>query len=336
MSNEELLNKRWEKTDKTLKSYLNNFKDINSEIVDLITEIFDTLDIKYTDINKPISKKEQKRLNRKISEWKDLGIYKGYFKYLIESKKEIIYAKLIEILLYSVYAIENIKIYDTSKKVFTEVATDIYSQAINEISKKPKKKFSLTWEIIWALLWIPIYEMNFDEYLELMILNNQQEMYKLVIAIIMQDKDITEDLIKDLADKQRKRLLNINDGKYSGLISDLSRSLGNSIYIYPFKENKDLQVRFIAEMDEKTTEMCRSLNNQLFYVNDWNRFQRYSDSDKKNVPYTIFGLELGINLPPIANHFHWCRSTITYLIENEEVINLARNKNKERRDIKNK
>lgn len=53
----------------------------------------------------------------------------------------------------------------------------------------------------------------------------------------------------------------------------------------------------------------------LFYVNDWNKFYRYSDIDGKDVLYTVNGLEQGINLSPINNHFHWCRSTVTYQID---------------------
>ena len=67
------------------------------------------------------------------------------------------------------------------------------------------------------------------------------------------------------------------------------------------------------------------MNNMLFYVNDWNRFYRYSDIDKKDVLYTVKGLETGINLPPIDNHFHWCRSTITYQLD-EKVAEYVRSK----------
>ena len=114
--------------------------------------------------------------------------------------------------------------------------------------------------------------------------------------------------------KQMNRIICINGDKYSGVISDTCRQLGNKIYTDPFKEEKGLQIRFIAEMDKRTTKMSESMNNMLFYVNDWNKFYRYSEIDKKAVLYTVKGLEQGINLPPINNHFHWCRSTITYSI----------------------
>ena len=73
-------------------------------------------------------------------------------------------------------------------------------------------------------------------------------------------------------------------------------------------------------MDKRTTKMCESLNNQIFYLDKVNTYQRYSDYDKRIVTYTTKGLVVGENLPPISNHFHWCRSTITYLIDNEKEI----------------
>lgn len=42
----------------------------------------------------------------------------------------------------------------------------------------------------------------------------------------------------------------------------------------------------------------------------------------KLIPVRVRGLVLGVNLPPIAHFFHWCRSTIRYLppVEKEEKI----------------
>ena len=312
MSNDEILNQRWAITDKTLKDYLNKFDELGEEIIDNLIDMFDTIDIAYNDLNKPISKTENKKIDRKIQEWKDNGLLIGYFEYLVRSKGKLTYSDLIEILIYGIYAEQESKIKKQSKKVFTKVAKDIYSQALDEVPVKPKKEFSLTWEYIWSLLWIPTYNKSWDDYLKLLTLTDYQETYKQVLGVIQQDKQLTRDMLKDLVKKQTNRIISINDDKYSGALSDTCRQLGNKIYTEPFKEQKDLQVRFIAEMDERTTKMCKSMNNKLFYVNDWNRFYRYSALDDREVLYTVKGLETGINLPPVNNHFHWCRSTITY------------------------
>ena len=315
MSNDEILNKRWKMTDKILENNLKHFKSIGIDTIDDIVEMMESLDITYNDLNKPISKADKRKLDKNIKEWKKSKLFNGYFAYLVTSKNKYTYADLIEILLYWIYIVQEKQFDELSKLVFIEVADDVYNQALDEIPIKPKKKFSLTWEYIWSFLWIPTYNKRWEEYLKLLTMTNQQEMYKLIIGNLQQDRPIKEADLKELTRKQVNRVISINDGKYSGVLSDTSRLLGNKVYTEPFKEEKGLQVRFIAEIDKRTTKMCEGLNNQLFYVNDWNRFYRYSDIDKRDVLYNVYGLEIGVNLPPINNHFHWCRSTITYQLE---------------------
>ena len=315
MSNDEILNKRWKMTDKILENNLKHFKSIGIDTIDDIVEMMESLDIAYNDLNKAISKADKRKLDKNIKEWKKSKLFTGYFAYLVTSKSKYTYADLIEILLYWIYIVQEKQFDELSKLVFVEVADDVYRQALDEIPIKPKKEFSLTWEFIWSFLWIPTYNKRWEEYLKLLTMTNQQEMYKLIIGNLQQDRPIKEADLKELTRKQVNRVISINDGKYSGILSDTSRLLGNKVYTEPFKEEKGLQVRFVAEIDKRTTKMCEGLNNQLFYVNDWNRFYRYSDIDKRDVLYNVYGLEIGVNLPPINNHFHWCRSTITYQLE---------------------
>ena len=318
MSNEEILNQRWKTTDKTLKDYLKRFRSISTETLDKLVEVFDTLDITYSDLNKPISKEEKRKLDRKIKEWKKQGLLTGYFAYLISKKSKYTYSDLLEILVYGVYVEQEEKIKSTSQEVFTIVAKDVYSQALKEIPVKPKKKFSLTWEFIWSLLWIPTYNKSWDNYIQLLTMNNYQEAYRQIVQVIQQGKDLNDSMLKDLMKKQCNRILSINDDKYSGVLSDTCRQLGNKVYTEPFKEEDDLQVRFIAEMDERTTDMCKSLNNKTFYVFRDNEFDRYVGTNANDVVlrrFRVKGLVTGVNLPPIDSFFHWCRSTITYLID---------------------
>lgn len=313
MSNEEILNKRWEKTDKTLRDYLKKFNDLGIEVTDKLVDMFDTLNVTYSNLNKPISNAEKRKLDRNIKEWQKRGLLTGYFAYLIESKNKYTYSDLLEVLIYGIYAEKQAKQYEMSKEVFTTVANDIYGQACKELKRKPKDK--INWSFIEDLLWVAIYNKSFKNYLSLLTLTAEQEMNKQILTVLQQNKKLEEGMLSDLVSKQNNRILSINKDKFSGVLSDTCRSLGNKIYIEPFKEEKDLQVRFIAEMDKRTTEMCESMNNMLFFVNDWNEFYRYSDIDGKEVHYKVKGLEEGVNLPPINNHFHWCRSTITYQIE---------------------
>ena len=87
--------------------------------------------------------------------------------------------------------------------------------------------------------------------------------------------------------------------------------------IYSFDDKA--KVRFCGINDEKQTDMCKSLDNQEFYIHDWNEFWRYSKSNDSIVKYRCYGLVLGLNLPPINDGFHWCRSYIIYLPTNTEI-----------------
>ena len=151
MSNEEILEKRWTKTDKTLKEYLPKIQKLGKKAVDDIKEMFDSLDITYLDLNKPISKSEKSKLDRKIEEWEENDLIKGYFLFLITSKKKYTYSDMLEILIYGMYAEQNERIKKYSKQIFTTTANDIYNQAVEEKKEKPKKDFSLTWEMIYSM-----------------------------------------------------------------------------------------------------------------------------------------------------------------------------------------
>ena len=68
--------------------------------------------------------------------------------------------------------------------------------------------------------------------------------------------------------------------------------------------------KFIARIDKVTTEMCRTLDGQIFNLTELNVYSRYSSLDKQDVTYRTMGMKTGDNLPPINNHIHHCRSHI--------------------------
>ena len=320
MSNEEILKLRWKKTDKTLRDYIPKFKKIESDIVDDVIEIFDSLDITYSDLNKAISKSEKRKLDRNIEKWREKGYMKTYLS-ILTNKRKYTYSNLIEIMLFVMYLESSKNVESITKEIYMIVAEDIYSQAYEDYKrarpdKKPPKRISLTWEYIWGMIIVPSFNKNWTDYLELLVMTNAQEMFKQCLICLQQNKKIKAKDLKDLVHKQRNRIIDINGDKESGALVDTTRGLGNDIYTDSF-DDKDLQVRFVAEMDNRTTPMCESMNNMLFYVNDYNHFYRYSAMDKKDVYYSCYGLEAGVNLPPINNHFHWCRSTITYDLQGD-------------------
>lgn len=323
MDNKTILNNRWNYTDLKLKDYLRIYKKTNLKTQDNIQDIFNGIDFNYMDLNKPISNNQRKKLSRVVDEWKQLELLKGYFEYkVIEilNKRYITNQEMLSILLWGAFVKERSQLDEYEEVLFTEIGQDLYKQGIDEIKPTKKKKWSLTWEYIWSMLCLPnVKGSNWITYIEALALTNAQEIERQTIIQLQQNKkpNIEDDVFKNILKKQQNRYISINDDKISGALDSQVVEIANKSLLKAGEDvgQKKLRARFIAEIDDRTTKMCDGMNGMLFYVNDWNRFYRYSDDDKRDVLYTIKGLEVGANLPPINNHFHYCRSTITYLTE---------------------
>ena len=323
MDNKTILNNRWNYTDLKLKDYLRIYKKTNLKTQDNIQDIFNGIDFNYMDLNKPISNNQRKKLSRIVDEWKQLELLKGYFEYkVIEilNKRYITNQEMLSILLWGAFVKERSQLDEYEEVLFTEIGQDLYKQGIDEIKPTKKKKWSLTWEYIWSMLCLPnVKGSSWITYIEALALTNAQEIERQTIIQLQQNKkpNIEDDVFKNILKKQQNRYISINDDKISGALDSQVVEIANKSLLKAGEDvgQKKLRARFIAEIDDRTTKMCDGMNGMLFYVNDWNRFYRYSDDDKRDVLYTIKGLEVGANLPPINNHFHYCRSTITYLTE---------------------
>lgn len=323
MDNKTILNNRWNYTDLKLKDYLRIYKKTNLKTQDNIQDIFNGIDFNYMDLNKPISNNQRKKLSRVVDEWKQLELLKGYFEYkVIEilNKRYITNQEMLSILLWGAFVKERSQLDEYEEVLFTEIGQDLYKQGIDEIKPTKKKKWSLTWEYIWSMLCLPnVKGSSWITYIEALALTNAQEVERQTIIQLQQNKkpNIEDDVFKNILKKQQNRYIFINDDKISGALDSQVVEIANKSLLKAGEDvgQKKLRARFIAEIDDRTTKMCDGMNGMLFYVNDWNRFYRYSDDDKRDVLYTIKGLEVGANLPPINNHFHYCRSTITYLTE---------------------
>jgi len=323
MDNKTILNNRWNYTDLKLKDYLRIYKNTNLKTQDNIQDIFNGIDFNYMDLNKPISNNQRKKLSRVVDEWKQLELLKGYFEYkVIEilNKRYITNQEMLSILLWGAFVKERSQLDEYEEVLFTEIGQDLYKQGIDEIKPTKKKKWSLTWEYIWSMLCLPnVKGSSWITYIEALALTNAQEVERQTIIQLQQNKkpNIEDDVFKNILKKQQNRYISINDDKISGALDSQVVEIANKSLLKAGEDvgQKKLRARFIAEIDDRTTKMCDGMNGMLFYVNDWNRFYRYSDDDKRDVLYTIKGLEVGANLPPINNHFHYCRSTITYLTE---------------------
>jgi len=127
--------------------------------------------------------------------------------------------------------------------------------------------------------------------------------------------NVDNDIFKQIFDKQQRSRLNIDNGKVSGAMETHIDFIANQTYVEVGNDYGMEKVRFLGINDNKQTRMCESLNNKVFYLNKWNDYDRYSAIDNKIVRYRTFGLKLGENQPPLTNHFHYCRSSLTYQVD---------------------
>lgn len=162
--------------------------------------------------------------------------------------------------------------------------------------------------------------LTWKQYIEATIQYNTQQIYKQAMYNIQMQKDIKIDSSEfhTIINRQNNQRLNINNNRISGAADLQIIGLNNLAKVEGIKSNAEnyAKVKFIAIEDDKTTLMCDSLNNQEFYINKENVFDRYYGETQKELKLQRVrcnGLVLGVNLPPIQRHFHYCRSTIIYL-----------------------
>ncbi len=316
--NQELIDKRWNLTRKELKRFQLWYKKQNKKTQDKIQEIINYYDISYNDLNKSIKFSDKERLNRKIEEWKELGIYNGYFKYRTEelNKHNINYRDLIEILFYGAFIEENSILLDEINSLFQEIGQDCYNQGRNDLGKSEKvlshpflDNFSLT--LIDGII--------LSDYLDALYLTNMQEIQKQHLIALQQNKklDVYSDVMQRQFDKQRNRLICTNDDKYSGGLDKYVTALGNMAYLEA-SSGYNTEVKFISDHCEHVTEMCSYMDGMVFNTEERNVFTRpYGDTAKDLAlqEMDIMGLVIGINMPPISKHFHYCHSIFTYLVD---------------------
>lgn len=98
-------------------------------------------------------------------------------------------------------------------------------------------------------------------------------------------------------------------GGFSGFIEKEATYIFHAGYLGLMERAGIDRGRFVAVLDENTTKVCRSLDNQVFFLNKMNEYYKYDDEIKDLVLTKTFGLQYGVNMPPIAPPEHPCRST---------------------------
>lgn len=234
----------------------------------------------------------------------------------IYNKTRVKNSEILELLIYSAYIEEQSQLDEYEQNIFKEVITYYYQEGQKEANKT--KKPSRIPEIILAtILSTPnVKGYIWKDYKDGIIKYNAEQIYRQATIDLQQQKelDITNDIYQNIIKRQNNSRLNINGDKISGDVDLTLIGMNNRAKmegIYSFDENAE--VEFIAVEDKSTTKMCHSLNGQRFKVHGWNEFKRYSKANDSIVKYRCYGLVTGLNLPPIDDGFHWCRSTIRYI-----------------------
>lgn len=282
---------------KVLKKLQDSYRKTVLHCIDEVNLLGFTTDYKITDV---VPSEVRKRIDEKIREWRESGILTGYLKYLTDNMRYT-YIYVIKVVILACYYQQITELQEICNEVFKVVAEDS--------TKKVSEDTGHTYFIddILQFLIVPIVSIPFHDYLYILAQTSAEELENSVVSALQHEISLRK--LVDKFKKQTNRLLSINDERFSGALNETSRSLFNQVYVYHLQGEK---VRFVAEMDNRTTEMCRSLDGQIFNVSSLNKFYRYSDLAGGMVHYEIVGLQQGVNLPPINDHFHWCRSTIVY------------------------
>lgn len=306
----------WEYVDNKLIEFNKKYLKENQKTLDEIQNLMD----RTKDINKYATKTELERFKRLINNnYEYLSNYGKYQanKYLKRAK--IRNDDLFWFSLYIIYALQQFRITLIETEMMKDVANDVYNNEIKELSKffEIKKKLETDLLVDKYLKEANSKGYIWQDYNDAITEYNTTELFNQVIHNIRANKplDITAPEFQKIINKQNKRLISINGDKISGAMDNEMIYIANEIkketYIFAGVD----KCKFIAIRDKKTTDMCESLDGQIFNVHDWNEFYRYSASNEAKIKYNIYGLVPGINLPPIDDHFHHCRSTITYQLD---------------------
>ena len=260
------------------------YQRISRQTQNKLQEIFDTFNFTSENIYNIADNKTKRRINTYIEQWKEQGLLKNnnYLSVLannIYHRTRVKNSEILELLIYSAYIEEQNKLEEQEKQIMYEDANYYYKQGQQEVNKK-KKPSIIPMALFLALLDQPNYSgFNWKQYIEATIQYSAQQIYKQVILNMQQQKDLEIDSneFQIIINRQNNQKLNINNDKISGAVDLQMIGLNNLAKVEGIKEvtEDNSKVRFIAVEDDKTTLMCDSLNNQEFYINKENIFDRY-------------------------------------------------------------
>lgn len=325
----------WQYHDNKMKELKQLYAKTSKQTQNKLQEIFDTFNFTFDNIYNIADNKTKNRVNTYIEEWKDKGLLTGYFGTLannIYNRTRIKNSEILELLIYGAYIEEQNKIQEQELNIMYNDVNYYYEQGQQEVNNTLPKKARKPIDVLkWALFLAMLDQPNakgyvFEQYIQATIQFNAQQIYRQAIIDLQQQNkpDITNDIYQNLLKRQSNYRLNIKDGKVtSGDVDVTLIGLNNMAKVEGIKLlDKDAECLFISDLCEHVTQMCSNMNGYKFKVSGWNSFDRWYGETAKDLRLErvkVKGLVLGINLPPITHHFHYCHSTIMYLpVESRE------------------
>ena len=357
MNNKKVLVKRWREVDKKLSTFYSINKKLSNSLLVELQQIVDSINFKYENANDYAQDKQLKALKNNIRNVDKLEGYAGFILKDVLRKSKIKNNELLNAYILLAYYKRNLKQLKEENALFDEIISIGYNDGFNEtaqILEIEKRKIKIKKRDRKGILAgaLSVNGVSWYGYKQSLVVYNSSKYYQSVLVQLAHDEemDVYYGILRNEFDKQERAYLNIKEEDkkkdqnsywtvfYGALDAQVVYFMNQSfikgiedapeiINAYYIKNGRKkyvpiTMVQFIAVMDSKTTDMCSSLNGQIFDINGINKFKRYSSAYGGIVQYEVKGLELGINLPPITDHIHHCRSTIIPYIGKD----LTRNK----------
>lgn len=326
MNSQEQIERFWKQTESLLKKIRSNYRAVLLEIVDEVNLFIKGYGLTSEKLRKPLSHEDKQTLSRYIERWKAEGVYTGYFKMYAENSRKRTYDDFLFIMMLYYFIMKKKRLVPLTMRLAENVAKDMKKQAETDTKAKLPDASK---EAIDEAMRVDAYNATFDEYMDLKLTEDASRAMVSVRADMQTSDTLSKALFQAVVLGFANEFVNWRVNKQervimSGSIVQTIRSFANKIYVWFLKKYEEHKrkygknILFIAEMDDRTTPMCRSLNGQRFRLEGKNVFKRYSASAGKVVKVRCKGLVAGLNLPPITDHFHWCRSRVIYLLEKED------------------
>lgn len=292
---------RWEKIDKELNKFIKNFKyDVKTRINAYIKEFSFDNDNLYDYM-------KTKELSMLRTELQDIEA-SDYLQYKINQmlrRTKIKNYEALQLLIELAY----FKTFNKGKKFEDELfsATALYTSEIVQYESyrlRPRLRkyhyIPIPLYLLPHIMSTPLYlGYNWLDYKLNMIQYNANKMYRNIFVDLQQDR-----LDLDRYD----RIFDIDYKRYKNALDHEVASIHSEVSLWAMKEQGIKEVQYIAVMDNRTTNICQSMNGQVFKIYDKNVYERYADTrDTKMTTYTTYGLQVGENMP--ALHYN-CRSIL--------------------------